>query len=483
MQVPPSTPQYPAASKHAPGGSPQYRAPFPQLSPQMSSPRPQMSPRPSQPQMSPRPVMSPAKPNASPHPQMQQTTLSPRPASSLTPKSTTASPVSMPPYSQQSTLQALEQMVMPPTSTNNSEYSSYQQRSLGGQNPLSPVMTMRNPMVEQHWPPQQSQQQRSHLSSLNGMGVMDQGQLQPTIPPQSQTLTPTANLQTPTQTISATPSLEPSYANEDLSKNTLLSLPEVPAPMPQPVVSQQTTSVSPLISQSDFSPTSVVDKPSSTTEMNVVASSTHEMITASHSVTPTPSSTTDDNVVSNQEQPHSLPEPVKSLEETSNSQPTQSQHNTNSNSSSSFTDFTNISSMTNYTNAPTPVVPPPTPVVLQPAKSNMDDLMPSSMPGYGNDSSDSIVSSLSVTPTTNSTPQMPPQVKRLFIAYDKMYCLFGASLFCSFFCKDVRITTVQFCVTIRYIIKDVGFYMCLLSNSNKSTVNDRRLENFVPFQV
>uniref|UniRef100_A0A182LWG1 DNA helicase n=1 Tax=Anopheles culicifacies TaxID=139723 RepID=A0A182LWG1_9DIPT len=51
-----------AATKQQPtqhGGSPQYRAPFPQLSPQMSPRPPQMSPHT---QMSPRPVMSPAKP-------------------------------------------------------------------------------------------------------------------------------------------------------------------------------------------------------------------------------------------------------------------------------------------------------------------------------------------------------------------------------------------------------------------------------------
>lgn len=128
---------------------PQYRpptAPFPQLSPQMS-PRPNMSPRA---QMSPRPVMSPAKPTTlSPHPHSQQTTLSPRPATALTPKANTAPSGS---YPQQSTLQQLEQMVMPPVSGPASEYPSYR----GGPQSTPP-----------HWPP---------ARPVNGgMGLMDQG--------------------------------------------------------------------------------------------------------------------------------------------------------------------------------------------------------------------------------------------------------------------------------------------------------------------
>lgn len=400
FQVAPNAPQYPTGPKlGAPGGSPQYRAPFPQLSPQMSSPRPQMSPRPPPPQMSPRPVMSPAKPNVSPHPQMQQTTLSPRPASSLTPKSTTASPVSMPPYSQQSTLQALEQMVMPPSSANNADYSSYQQRT-SLQNPLSPVMGMRNPMAEQqqHWQPQPQPPPRSHLSGMNGMGMMDQNQM----PPQSQPLVPTGtNLQSSAQPIAQT--LEASYGSvgEELSKNTLQPM------SPAPVVvtaSAQDANVSPLISQSDFGSTSMIDKPSSTTnivEMNVPTSS-NEIL---HSVTPTPSSTTDDNTIGSNQEAAVHSEQVKPIEDSSNSssmsmqqQPTQSQSNT-----SSFTDFTSISSMTNYSSAS--VAP-----VVQAPKTNMDDLMPTSMPTYGNDSNDSTSLNITITPTqpaTNSTPQIP----------------------------------------------------------------------------
>ncbi|XP_013200500.2 chromodomain-helicase-DNA-binding protein 7 isoform X1 [Amyelois transitella] len=115
------TNQYnPVKSSGIETGSPQYRPPFPQLSPQMS-PRAQMSPRQQQaPQLSPRPVMSPVKgPSASPH------------AS----RNVVQSPVSSGPpqpagtFSSQNTLQALEQMVLPP----GSEYS-YQR------NPSSPAV-------------------------------------------------------------------------------------------------------------------------------------------------------------------------------------------------------------------------------------------------------------------------------------------------------------------------------------------------------
>lgn len=157
--------------------SPQYRAPYPQLSPQIS-PRPQMSPRPTpQQQMSPRPVMSPAKPSTlSPHPHNQQTTLSPRPATALTPKSSTSSPAPMavPPFSQQSTLQQLEQMVMPPVTGNSTDYPPYQPRVSHPQSqqtaPISPALGPRMPVSPQQWP---HQSLRPPPSVNGGMGLID----------------------------------------------------------------------------------------------------------------------------------------------------------------------------------------------------------------------------------------------------------------------------------------------------------------------
>ncbi|XP_045520347.1 chromodomain-helicase-DNA-binding protein 7-like [Pieris brassicae] len=100
--------QYSSVKPGLETGSPQYRPPFPQLSPQMS-PRAQISPRQqpqSQPQVSPRPVMSPVKgPSASPH---SARALVQTPATSGPP------PVSGS-YTSQNTLQALEQMVLPPS--------------------------------------------------------------------------------------------------------------------------------------------------------------------------------------------------------------------------------------------------------------------------------------------------------------------------------------------------------------------------------
>ncbi|CAH0726673.1 unnamed protein product, partial [Brenthis ino] len=99
------TNQYSSVKSGIETGSPQYRPPFPQLSPQMS-PRAQVSPRQSQsqPQLSPRPVMSPVKgPIASP--------LSSR---NIQPPPTSGPPVSAA-FPSQNTLQALEQMVLPPS--------------------------------------------------------------------------------------------------------------------------------------------------------------------------------------------------------------------------------------------------------------------------------------------------------------------------------------------------------------------------------
>ncbi|CAK1549851.1 unnamed protein product [Leptosia nina] len=102
------TTQYGSVKSGLDAGSPQYRPPFPQLSPQMSSPRAQISPRQqpqSQPQVSPRPVMSPVKgPSASPH---GARSMIPSPASSGPPAVSGT-------YTSQNTLQALEQMVLPP---------------------------------------------------------------------------------------------------------------------------------------------------------------------------------------------------------------------------------------------------------------------------------------------------------------------------------------------------------------------------------
>lgn len=157
------------------GSSPQYRAPFPQLSPQMS-PRAQMSPRQQASQMSPRPVMSPAKPpNMSPHPHMQST-LSPRPSNST---NKTSSPVPTSNYSQQSTLQALEQMVLPSATSANNEYP-YQ----GIRNP-SPVVGPRMPMSPQQW------QHGSLRPNLNVNGSSDLVNTNNNVPPSLPTFSKT----------------------------------------------------------------------------------------------------------------------------------------------------------------------------------------------------------------------------------------------------------------------------------------------------
>lgn len=407
MEVAPNAAQYPSKHPAGPGvlgsGSPQYRAPFPQLSPQMSSPRPQMSPRPPAPQMSPRPVMSPAKPNVSPHPQMQQTNLSPRPATSLTPKSTTASPVPMPTYSQQSTLQALEQMVMPPSSSNNTEYPTYQSRNTLGppqtpQNPLSPAMAMRNAMPEpQQWPPPPPQQQRSLMPSMNGnMSLLDQSQMPPSqaMPPQSQSLPATSNI--PVTSIQNNQNVEPSFGNEEIQKEVCkpVSIPEVSTPISQ-------DSLPPVITQSDFNSVrsplsgSMPDKPSSTTNNNTDVSTPNSIhdVPVSHPATPTPSSTTDDNAASNQES--SLPanmDSLKSIEDNSNSSnATQQLPSQSQNSTTNFTDFTSVSSMTNFSKSVSQV---------SIKTSNMDDLMPSNVPLYSQESSSSSVSHDSTSAST-----------------------------------------------------------------------------------
>jgi len=151
----PQPPQQQQQQQQQPGSSPQYRAPYPQLSPQMS-PRPQ----PAQ-QMSPRPVMSPAKPSTlSPHP---HSTLSPRP------KSATPTP-SQQSFPQQSTLQQLEQMVMP-----NAEYQGYGPRGQLGPPQSSPIGP-RTPLSPQ-WPSQGPSQGARPPFNMNGsLGVMENQQ-------------------------------------------------------------------------------------------------------------------------------------------------------------------------------------------------------------------------------------------------------------------------------------------------------------------
>lgn len=163
----------------------QYRAPFPQVSPQMSprsnvmSPHPQMSPRSN--------VMSPAKPmqsqNASvnnplsPHAHLAS---GPSPQPRQMPKNV-AAPVQA---SSVSTLQALEQMVMPPSvapgpvmPSTNMEYppSSYRASAQHAQlatvnaNPLSPMQTNKMSTSPQHHQQQWPSMSRSTggLTNLN----------------------------------------------------------------------------------------------------------------------------------------------------------------------------------------------------------------------------------------------------------------------------------------------------------------------------
>ncbi|XP_052564493.1 uncharacterized protein LOC120426896 isoform X3 [Culex pipiens pallens] len=190
------------------GSSPQYRAPFPQLSPQMSPRPPQMSPHT---QMSPRPVMSPAKPPVAS--QAPQTTLSttsmsshphltgsgggniqsPRPQQQTMPV-TKLSTAASGPSGPVNTLQALEQMVMPPSAAAaGMEYSQaaayrgppHQQQMQN--NPLSPLGP-RLPMSPQHhqqWPPMV---QRPGSGGINGNAhhAMQQQQQQQQPPQQQQ---------------------------------------------------------------------------------------------------------------------------------------------------------------------------------------------------------------------------------------------------------------------------------------------------------
>lgn len=180
----------------------QYRAPFPQLSPQMSPRSHQISPHP---QISPRSnVMSPAKPM-----QPQNVTNNPlSPHGHLPPGS---GPSPQPRQMQQasknaaatqqggsvSTLQALEQMVMPPSvapgpgvmQTTNMDYaSSYrptaqQMQHSGSANPLPPMTTMStSPQHHQQQWPTMSSMNRSAMAGLNhqqtaSLGMMPQQQL------------------------------------------------------------------------------------------------------------------------------------------------------------------------------------------------------------------------------------------------------------------------------------------------------------------
>uniref|UniRef100_A0A6P7GKH5 Chromodomain-helicase-DNA-binding protein 6 isoform X2 n=1 Tax=Diabrotica virgifera virgifera TaxID=50390 RepID=A0A6P7GKH5_DIAVI len=387
MEVPPSQQQF--QSKHSAGPmgnvSPQYRAPFPQLSPQMS-PRSQMSPRPAPTsQMSPRPNMSPAKPNMSPHPPpMQQNTLSPRPTVSIAPKVSAPSPAPLSTYSQQSTLQALEQMVMPPSSTNSSEYPSYQSRSSlgpppGPQNPLSPAMSMRNP-INEPWPPVQSRQV-SHLSSLNGsMNMMDQNPI-----PTSQSIPPTQSLPPsgmPNTQMPPGPNINVGFSTDelrsDISNSSSTNLMEMQVREKESSVSQSV----PVSSHNEFtsvqSPTtSIPDKmPSSTTNSEAIVPTSVPSV-SSHPPTPTPTSTTDDNITNTQDT--SLPsnsESVKQIDELSNTSSTSQQQTPSQSSNNNFTDFNCVSSMTGYPSQPG-----------TPKSNKMDDLVQSNASIFSQDNS------------------------------------------------------------------------------------------------
>lgn len=182
QQTAPTQPAYKQTPASTQMSASQYRAPFPQVSPQMSprsnvmSPHPQMSPRSN--------VMSPAKPmqtqNAavnnplSPHGHM---TSGPSPQPRQMPKNV-AAPVQ---GGSVSTLQALEQMVMPPSvapgpvmPTTNMEYPPTSYRSSAQHatvaNPLSPMPPNKMPSTspqhhQQQWPPMG--RSGSSLTSLN----------------------------------------------------------------------------------------------------------------------------------------------------------------------------------------------------------------------------------------------------------------------------------------------------------------------------
>lgn len=177
--------------------SSQYRAPFPQLSPQMSPRSHQISPHP---QISPRSnVMSPAKPMQpqnvsnnplSPHGLLASSGPSPQPRQMQQQASKQAAAVQQ--TSSVSTLQALEQMVMPPSVTPGSvmqnptmDYgSSYrpsaQIQHSAAANPLSPMTSIStSPQHHQQWP----SMNRGAMSNLNHqqsaqMNMMPQQQMQ-----------------------------------------------------------------------------------------------------------------------------------------------------------------------------------------------------------------------------------------------------------------------------------------------------------------
>ncbi|XP_055711038.1 chromodomain-helicase-DNA-binding protein 7 isoform X3 [Phlebotomus papatasi] len=224
-------------------GSPQYRTPFPQLSPQMSPRPPQISPHP---QMSPRPVMSPAKPQ----PPNSSSALSPHPHISGVPSPRPGQQQSMPqaknasPAGPVSTLQALEQMVMPPTSgplppsSVAMEYppTSYraQQHQQMPSNPLSPMgprMPMSPQQPQQQWPPMHRPGSGSHMQQQQQQQQQQAQHLYP-----QQTLPPIGHVTSPQQQQPQHPQLL-----SDLSSSLTpvsQSLPPIPHPTATPL--QQT---------------------------------------------------------------------------------------------------------------------------------------------------------------------------------------------------------------------------------------------------
>lgn len=298
-------------------------------------------------------------------------------------------------------LQALEQMVIPPSSTNPTEYPPYQSRTNLGppqppqNNPLSPspVMGVRNQMNEP-WQPQS--QARPHVPSMNGnMTLLDTNQIPPTSNaiPSTQTLPPTS-----VSTMQNAPSINVGYGSEDV-RNEMnkqppppVSLPEVPPQSLQPLREPTTPQNIPSTTQNEFntsmqSPsTNMPDKiPSSTTNMDMTA--TNSSGSVSHPTTPTPSSTTDDNLSAVQDS--SLPPNTDLLKQDDNSgsnlsqqQPTQT--------TNSFTDFNCVSSISNYNSGQS-----------TPKANRMDDLMPAAVPVYNQDGS--------VPNEPPSEPSQPPQ--------------------------------------------------------------------------
>jgi chromodomain-helicase-DNA-binding protein 7 len=277
---------------------------------------------------------------------------------------------------------------MPPSSTNTTEYPTYQQQrnTLGPpqtpQNPLSPAMNIRNQLTEQQWSPHPPRQ-TSHVSNINGppLNVMDQNQI-PTSQgiPSTQTLPPSSALSN--SNVSNDSGLTANFGNKDL--RTDVNKPPISMPeMPTSQVRDPTPQNVPISSQSDFSSvqsptTSLPDKfPSSTTNTDLNLPTSGGNAISSHPPTPTPSSTTDDNVTNTQDV--SLPsndcnKPHDEISNTNSSsqQPTQSQTNT----TNSFTDFNCVSSMSGYPSQPTP-----------PKTNKMDDLVQSNVPMFSQDNS------------------------------------------------------------------------------------------------